>query len=48
MVDKVEHQSYRRKKHFQLAAGIALFLCLTTVIRQVDSSPTWYFGSFQR
>lgn len=25
MADKVEHQSYRRKKHFQLAAGIALF-----------------------
>ena len=38
MADKVEHQSYRRKKHFQLAAGIALFLCLTTVtVTQVEA-----------
>lgn len=38
LADKVENRSYRRKKHFQLAAGIALFLCLTTVtVTQVDA-----------
>ena len=38
MADKVEHQSYRRKKHFQITAGIALFLCLSTAtVTQVEA-----------
>ena len=38
MADKEEHRACRRKKHFQMAAGIALFLCLSSVtVTQVEA-----------